>query len=318
VRLVIVFSLLVFCLCPAFVIANERPIVFPLNDWPSQRLLSKIVGAKIQALGYQVDYLPISSVDQMGALRKGIAHVQVEIWQSYEDGLFKRAVQNGYIEDMGLHTAFGREDWWYPDYVVEQCPGLPDWKALNRCANIFSSDGKSSKGIFYTGPWNYRDADLIRALGLNFTIVRLKNAEQIWQKLHLAKKNKKAIVLLNWTPNWLNENIKGQFVEFPAFERPCEKDPLWGMNKKMTHDCGNPKITYIKKAAWPGLKEKWPCVYQLLKKINFTTDMIAYASALYQTNQKMTQEVEQQAIKFWLEKYAQQSQNWLAFQCPNK
>jgi len=306
------FLFILLSLTTFLALASEKPIVLPLNDWPSQRLLSKIVGSKIEALGYKVDYLSISSVDQLGALRKGIVHLQVEMWQSFDDGLFMQAVAKGHIEDLGLHTAYGREDWWYPDYVAEQCPGLPDWRALNRCATLFSADGQSGKGVFYTGPWNYRDGELIRALALNFSIIRLENAEQIWQKLRTAISKKQAIVLLNWTPNWVDVRINGHFVNFPAFEVPCGKDPLWGINKKMTHDCGNPSVTYIKKAAWPGVKTQWPCIYQLLKRVDFTTEMIAEASALYGLEQR----TEQQATKMWLEKYAQQSKDWLAFECP--
>ncbi len=236
------------------------------------------------------------------------------MWQSYDDGFFMQAVQNGYVEDLGLHTAYGREDWWYPEYVEELCPGLPDWQALKGCAAIFNHKKDSTKGTFYTGPWNYRDADLIRSLDLDFTIERLENAEQIWQKLRQAEKNKQPIVLLNWTPNWVDVRIKGHFIEFPAFESACEKDPAWGINKKMSHDCGNPKVTHIKKAAWPGLKERWPCIYQLIKKVNFTTEMIGEASALYGTENKS----DQKAMEIWLSKYGEQSQEWLGFTCPKK
>ncbi len=197
----------------------QDPIVLPLNDWPSQRLLSKIVGDKIEQLGYPVEYLPISSTNQMVALRKGFIHIQVETWQTYGDGEFSKAVSEGYIEDLGLHTAFGREDWWYPDYVEKLCPGLPDWRALKKCSELFSDDKHGSKGVYYTGPWNYRDAAMIRSLGLNFTIERLENAEQLWQTLYQADKDKRAIILLHWSPNWVDTRVKGQFVDFPEFEK---------------------------------------------------------------------------------------------------
>ena len=272
---------------------------------------TKIVGEKIKQLGYEVDYLPINSLDQLGALRQGIVHFQIEMWQSHDDGSFMQAVNKGFVEDMGLHRAIGREDWWYPAYVEDACPGLPDWQALKACSKLFSPSDKSNKGTYYTGPWNYRDADLIRALDLNFTITRLKNAKQIWQKLNQAQALKQPIVLLNWTPNWIDVRIKGHFIDFPDFEKACEKDPAWGINKEIAFDCGNPKITLIKKAAWPGLKHQSPCIYQLLKKINFTTDMIAEASALFGTEEN----TEQQAIEKWLEKFASQNSDWLSFTC---
>ncbi|PKG81068.1 glycine/betaine ABC transporter substrate-binding protein [Colwellia sp. 75C3] len=291
---------------------EEQAIVLPLNDWPSQRLLSKIVGAKIEQLGYLVEYLPLSSINQLGAMRKGFVHIQVEIWQTYDDGDFIKAVNKGYIEDLGLHSAFGREDWWYPEYVEELCPDLPSWQALKKCTAIFSDGNHGSKGVYYTGPWNYRDAAMIRSLGMDFAIERLDDAEQLWQKLSQAEKNKQPIVLLHWSPNWVDVRIKGNFVEFPDYDKACEQDPAWGVNKEMLYDCGNPKVTLIKKAAWPGVKHKWPCVYQLMTEVNFTTEMISYASYLYSVEQKTAQP----AIDKWLAKYGEQSKAWLNFTCP--
>jgi glycine betaine/proline transport system substrate-binding protein len=314
VRVLSLFLTLFLIFSLEAIATKEKSIVFPLNDWPSQRLLSKLVGAKIEQLGYPVEYLPINSINQIGALKKGLVHVQVEVWQTYDDGNFMKAVNQGHVEDLGRHSAFGREDWWYPNYVEALCPGLPDWQALKKCSKIFSNGRADGKGIYYTGPWNYRDAGLIRSLNLNFTIERLDNAEQLWQKLFHAKESNQPIVLLHWSPNWVDVRIKGRFVEFPDFDKACEQDPAWGVNQEMLYDCGNPKVTLIKKAVWPGLKDKWPCIYQLIKRVNFTTEMISQASALSSNENKN----EQQAMDDWLAIYGEQNKAWLGFTCPNK
>ena len=285
-------------------------IVLPLNHWASQQLLTKLVGNKIGQLGFAVDYLPIKADLQIGALRTGVIHIQVSVWQSQKDDELRQAVKRGLVEDMGAYSAIGREDWWYPEYVEKLCPGLPHWLALKECASLFGKGGKDGKGVFYTGPWNYRDAELIRALKLNFTITRLESADELWQRLKQAIENQEAIVLLNWTPSWLDVRLGGSFVEFPAFENACLEDPAWGVNKTMIHDCGNPKVTSLKKAVWPGLKDKWPCVYELMQQVDFTHEMIAEASALYGVEKKS----EQEAINLWLEKFAGQS-DWLNFTC---
>jgi len=292
--------------------SNNAVVVLPLNAWASQRVLTKVVAQKVENLGYKVEFVEIGSTDQWGALRQGIIHFQVEVWQSEQTGPFKIAVDKGFVIDVGSHQAVGREDWWYPEYVEKSCKGLPDWRALNECAAIFNGNKNTSKGIFYTGPWNYRDADLIRALKLNFSIERLKDAKSIWQKLNEAKSSNQPIVLLNWTPNWIDVRIKGKFVEFPQYEEACELDPTWGENKKMLHDCGNTQTTLLKKAAWPGLKSKLPCIYSLLKNINFTNDMISEASALVSADGFS----EEQAVALWLKKYAKYNQQWLGFECP--
>jgi len=291
--------------------SEEDTIVLPLNDWGSQRILTKLVGNKIKQLGYQVEYLPITSTLQLGALRKGVVHLQIELWQSHDDGDYFQAFAKGFIDDLGTHQAFGREDWWYPTYVEQYCPGLPNWQALKDCSAIFASETSQHKGVFYTGPWNYRDADLIRALELNFAIERLENAEQIWRRLQLAYEKKQPIIILNWTPNWLDVRVEGRFIEFPAYEKDCEKDPAWGVNKNMLYDCGNPKVTLIKKAAWPGLKDRWPCIYQLVKKINFTSEMIAQASSLSGPESQFQQVV----MDEWLNKFKEENQPWLDHQC---
>lgn len=291
--------------------SHKEVVVLPLNAWASQRVLTKVVAQKIESLGYKVKFVEIGSTDQWVALRKGLIHLQVEVWQSEHTGPFRTYVNKGFIVDVGSHQAIGREDWWYPEYVEKSCSGLPDWRALNNCASIFNLDNNAEKGIFYTGPWNYRDADLIRALKLNFTIERLKDANTIWQKLKQSQESNQPIVILNWTPNWIDVRIKGKFVEFPEYEEACELDPTWGQNKKMLHDCGNTKSTLLKKAAWPGLESKLPCIYGLLKKISFTNDMISEASALVSADGFS----EEQSVALWLKKYAKHNQQWLDFQC---
>ena len=54
--------------------------------------------------------------------------------------------------DAGTHSASTREEWWVPAYVAEKCPGLPDWKALDKCAEIFSTAETAPKGRFVDPP----------------------------------------------------------------------------------------------------------------------------------------------------------------------
>ena len=290
---------------------KTKEIVIPLNNWSSQRVLSRVVGNLIEQLGEKVSYQNISEADQWGALRQGIVHLQVEVWQPPIAGSFNEMVENKFILDMGTHRALTREDWWFPEFVKEQCPGLPDWQAMNRCAHLFADDSSDQRGIYYTGPWNYGDADLIRALNLKFNIKRLANDQALWQKLKAANKVKKPIMLLNWRPNWTDNWIKGEFVAFPAYSLECEREPKWGVNKNLAKDCGNPVDGWLKKAAWTGLENKWPCVFQLIKQVNFTNEMIAEASALIVVDSY----TEDEAADVWINKYKSHTEQWLDLTC---
>lgn len=286
-------------------------LVLPLNNWASQRVISKALGTIIQSLGKQVEYKNISSTDQWGALRKGLIHIQLEVWQVSMAKEFNRMVLQNHIIDAGTHKAKGKEDWWYPDYVEELCPGLPDWQAMNACSEIFSTASSHGKGVYYAGPWDYGDGDIIRALNLNFTIHRFENDTQVWQQLAHAINMQQPIMLLNWTPNWTDSEIKGKFVKFPAYHPDCETKANWGLNKHRLKDCANPSNGWLKKAVWPQLESNYPCVFQLVKNINLSTTMIADASALRVVNNHS----EEQAAKIWLKKYQKHVRKWLPASC---
>lgn len=286
-------------------------LVLPLNNWASQRVISKALGTIIQSLGKQVEYKNISSTDQWGALRKGLIHIQLEVWQVSMAKEFNRMVLQNHIIDAGTHKAKGKEDWWYPDYVEELCPGLPDWQAMNACSEIFSTASSHGKGVYYAGPWDYGDGDIIRALNLNFTIHRFENDTQVWQQLAHAINKQQPIMLLNWTPNWTDSEIKGKFVKFPAYHPDCETKANWGLNKHRLKDCANPSNGWLKKAVWPQLESNYPCVFQLVKNINLSTTMIADASALLVVNNHS----EEQAAKIWLKKYQKNVRKWLPASC---
>src|SRR3546814_14104367 len=84
--------------------------------------------------------------------------------------------QAGRMVDLGSHTATTREDWWYPNYMEEICPGLPDWKALNACAAKFAAPETAPKGRYLAGPvdWIKHEKEKIEALELNSNVVKVR------------------------------------------------------------------------------------------------------------------------------------------------
>lgn len=295
------------CLLSCSVIAQSHsPIKLVLNDWTSQRVLTLAFGSLLQQQNYAVDYAEMHEDMQWAALRTGRIHIQLEVWQNSMQSAFDHYVANGYLLDAGTHKATTREDWWYPEYVTKLCPGLPDWRALNRCAHLFKTPESNGKGLYHTGTWDFGDPALIRGLNLNFVINRVEDDKALFALLSDAVATKKPIVLLNWLPNWMNKHIKGQFVEFPTHSPECEQDPNWGINPDFTHDCGNPKSGWLKKAMWPGLDNYAPCVARLTREISFSKAMLEDA-ADWVFSQGLT---EQQAAQRWLEKYQNQVLLW--------
>lgn len=288
-----------------------KPIKLITNNWTSQIVLSKVTGDIFQSMGYTVEYLAASTEDQWGAMAHGVGHVQVEVWEGTMSDKFNRMLLEGGIIDAGTHLAKTREEWWYPKYVESQCPGLPDWKALKSCSEIFAQEGSGPIGVYYAGPWEKPDEARIRALGLKFKVNVLPKGDDLWVKLKEAFKEKRPIVLFNWTPNWVESRYEGKFVEFPTYSPECETQPSWGLNKSYLHDCGNPKGGWLKKAAWSGMEATWNCAYKTLKNITFNNAQIASASAFVDVDKLSYDE----AAKRWLEDNSDVWKSWIPMDC---
>lgn len=298
---------------PTLSLADNRtdPIRIVTNNWTSQLVLSRVTGAVFSEMGYRVDYVPVSTSEQWGALSHGIAHVQVEVWEGTMADMLQRMVSEGGMVEMGTHSAKTREEWWYPSYVEQHCPGLPDWRALKDCAPAFATDFSGTAGTYYSGPWEKPDEARVRALGLNFKVKVLANGDDLWVELKQAMADKKPIVLFNWTPNWVESRYDGRFVEFPAYAPACETDPSWGINKDYIHDCGNPTGGWLKKAAWSGMEQSWPCAAQALRNIDFSNAQIAAAASLVDVDQLSVE----RAAEVWLQDNAAVWRSWIPQHC---
>lgn len=115
-----------FLLIAQFTQASSS-IKIPLNHWGSQQVISIAVGNELATLGYQIKYVPINSMHQSNALADGIIHFQIELWQTANYEEYNQLIKDNKITLLGKYYINGKEDWWYPLYVKELCPELPDW-----------------------------------------------------------------------------------------------------------------------------------------------------------------------------------------------
>lgn len=261
---------------------SPDPIVIPIHNWSSQIVMSNVVGQMFEGMGNSVEYVSTDSQAVYEAVRLGDATLELEVWEGAFGASFDAAVAKGGIHDAASHDAVTREDWWYPLWTKEACPGLPDWKALNDCAAKFATPETGDKGRFLGGPvdWLKHDQEKVDALGMNFVVVNAGSAAALWAEIAAAEKDKTPIVLFNWTPNFAEAVWPGEFVNFPEWVEGCDKDPAVGPIPDKTYDCGNPANGYLKIAAWDGMKDKWPAAYATLQKVSFTNPQIAEMAKL--------------------------------------
>jgi glycine betaine/proline transport system substrate-binding protein len=290
-------------LCAPFAAMAEDssdPIIIPTHNWSSQIVMSHVVGQMFESMGNNVEYVSTDSQAVYESVRLGDVTLELEVWEGAFGVAFEEALEKGGLHDAGDHDAVTREDWWYPAYVADLCPGLPSWEALNDCSAMFATPETGDKGRFLGGPvdWLKHDAERVEALGMNFQVVNAGSASALWAELDAAKKREQPIVLFNWTPNFIEAIHPGAFIEFPEYFEGCKDDASLGPNPDATYDCGNPPNGYLKKAAWDGMKEAWPAAYETLTKISFTNPQIAEMAKLVDVDEMEPEE----AATAWLDK----------------
>ncbi|MEP2030376.1 MAG: ABC transporter substrate-binding protein [Paracoccaceae bacterium] len=292
----------------AFAQDSSDPIVIPIHNWSSQIVMSHVVGQILEGMGNNVEFVTTDSQAVYESVRTGDVTLELEVWEGAFGASFDAAVEKGGIHAAGAHNAVTREDWWYPAWTKEACPGLPSWEALNECAAIFATPETGDKGRFLGGPvdWLKHDQERVDALGMNFVVVNAGSAAALWAEIGAAEKDKKPVVVFNWTPNFAEAVWPGEFVEFPEWVEGCNEDPSVGPNPDATYDCGNPATGYLKIAAWDGMKEKWPTAYQTLSEISFTNPQIAEMAKLVDVDDMEPED----AAAEWLEANPDVWQGW--------
>ncbi len=286
---------------------RDGAIVLILNNWASQQVLTEVYADLLRRNGFDVAETELDIANQFGALARGAAHVQVEAWATSAAYAFDSAIKSGDIKVVGYHTAHGREGWWYPGYMKERCPGLPDWHALRKCAKVFQTGETAPKGRYIAGIWDNAENLRIDALGLPFKALRVRYDRAFWTAFRNAYRNHEPILFYNWTTHWSNVTFKGEYVDFPAFEPACLTDPAWGPNPKKTHDCNIIVRDRLMKVAWANFQYAHPCAYRILKNMEFDDHDLQQLAYRVDMQNKPAQTVAQS----WLDKHEDTWSDWM-------
>ena len=261
---------------------TDKPIKFMIGDWTSLTVDTEIVTRVLNKLGYRTEMVPADDSARYAAFEAGDLHVAVETWQTTQADNLDKSLKTGKVLDMGETGLQAKEDWWFPNYMLEKCPGLPDWTALKdpKCAAAFSSADTAPKGRYLSGPvgWGGFDAERVAALDLPFVVVNSGTDAGLFSELTAAYERKAPILLWVYTPHWAPTKFEGQWIKFPKYEDACYNDPAWGVNKAAKYDCSKPE-GWIKKMAWAGGEKVWPCAYSVVKAAKFDNDTIGKLTA---------------------------------------
>lgn len=287
---------------------SKDPIKMTIHDWTGQYVTTHIMGTVLQKMGYNVEYVQADYLAQFAGLESGDLDVAMEIWETTGKDALQKSLATGDTVDLGETGMKAIESWWYPSYVEEQCPGLPDWKALNDCAEVFASPQTAPKGRYLGGPvtWGGHDEERIDALGLNFEVIHAGTNAALSAELQSAIQRKEPIIAWVYAPNWTTAKFDGKWIDFPDYTDECYEDPSWGPNPDKKFDCGKPR-GWIKAVGWAGGEKKWPAAYQAIRNFHITNDVMGNLIAKIDLDGMPSDAVVQQ----WIENNKDVWQSWI-------
>ncbi len=254
-------------------VESMDPIKLTLHDWTGQLITTGLMAAVLEEAGYNVEQVQADYLAQFAGLKTGDLHVAMEIWETTGREAMDEATAGGEVVNLGSTGMQAIEEWWFPDYMKEACPGLPDWQALKGCAAAFATPETAPKGRYLGAPvtWGGFDEERVAALGLDFEVIHAGTDAAMFAELESAYQRQAPILLWVYAPHWAPLKYKGEWVKFPPYEPACYTDPAWGSNPDATHDCAKPTGP-IWKVAWKGVAEKWPGAAKAIEAFTISND----------------------------------------------
>ncbi|MGI9316089.1 MAG: ABC transporter substrate-binding protein [bacterium] len=261
------------CSATAQAAESTDPIKLTLHDWTGQLITTNIMAEVLKSAGYNVDLVQADYIAQFAGLKTGDLHVAMEMWETTGRDAMDEATATGKVENIGETGMEGIEEWWYPLYMKEKCPGLPNWEALNDCAEAFSIPETAPKGRYVGAPvtWGGFDDERVEALELDYEVIHAGTDAALFAELESAYQREAPILLWVYAPHWAPSKYEGEWVQFPKYSAECYNDPSVGINPDLAYDCGKPSGP-IWKVAWAGVKDKWPGAYSAIKNFSLDND----------------------------------------------
>ncbi len=271
-------TILAFASGQALAKDSSAPIVIPTHNWSSQVVMAYVIGGIFESMGNKVEYKAADTQAVYEAIRNGDVTISHEVWQSTFGKSFYAAMAKGGLIDAGTHAALTLEEVGVPQWVIDKnlCPGLPDYKALLKCADVFATPDSGGKGRILEGPQSWHGVEYVdrveALLGDKWVVKFAGSADALWADHVAAKKEGRATLTFNWTPNFTDAD-GFVFIEWPPYYLGCRKQD--GGDSK----CGSPK-GWLKKAANYKFPKTHPAAYTAFSRMSFTAGMIGQMAAL--------------------------------------
>ena len=220
---------------------SNDPVKIPIMQSSDFDFIITLYGEVLKEAGYRVEYVNADYTATFTGVKAGDLHVTMG-WDTGYD-LISDAINSGKAILAGSSGVAIAEGWWYPVYVEEVCPGLPNWEALLNpdCMEALSTAETEPMGR-YVGPpagWSTNIAERIEAFEFDMEEVKSGSPVTMMATMQGAIQRNEPVLGWGYYPHWLMASVEGRLVDFPDFEPECYDDPAWGMTS-IAFDCDYP------------------------------------------------------------------------------
>ncbi|MBS34838.1 MAG: ABC transporter [Thiotrichales bacterium] len=218
--------------------SSNDPVKIPIMQSSDFDYIITVYGEVLKEAGYRVEYVNADYSATFPAVKSGDLHVTMA-WDTSID-LINDAVNSRKAIRAGSSGVAISEGWWYPVYVEEVCPGLPNWEALKNpdCMEALSTAETEPMGRYVGAPagWPVYVTERIEAFGLEMEEVKSGSPVTMMATMQGAIQRKEPVMGWGYYPHWLMASVEGRLVDFPDFEPECYEDPAWGSTPEL-YDC---------------------------------------------------------------------------------
>lgn len=259
---------------------EEGPIeLLEFSSWTGGSIEGVLLARVLETAGATVELVQMpDGTTQWAAMAKADNAVAHQMWDLAYPEQFKQYVdEDRSVVKIGESALVAEEGWYVPDYVIRgdpergiepSCPGLPDWRALNDCTDVFATAETGSKGRYLSGAkaWGkyYGDTLRIKNLDLDYEMKYAGSEAALAAEIKRAYERGEPILALMWKPSYVTLKYPMTRVELPRPTGDC-----WGT----TYACNWPDIK-IWKLASGQFPRTHPTAMELVERFDLTNEQL--------------------------------------------
>lgn len=289
---------------------TNDPIRIIVIDSADADFIAHAYGGILEGFGYNVEFVRVDYSAQIPALETGDVDVSTSFWDSSGWENVVEVVKTGNVLNYGSTGAAIKEGWWYPAYVADVCPGLPDWEALksDQCRAALSTVETEPRGRFIDAPadWETDSQARLDALGIDFEAMSSGSPVTLVATIKAAVDKKEPIIGWGFVPHWFYEGAEGDFVKMPPDESACYDDAAWGPNPDATFDCGFSN-GFVWKLGSKSFGDRAPKAARLLHIFQVSTSDVSAATGRVENDGDDVKDVAAE----WVEKHRSEWMGWM-------